>query len=159
MGCDVCSKEIQPGDGYMLSTTQVVANPRYWEFYFRQVYPQQVDVIGQKGERLRAFVFQMAADNTGWGLCDSCVRMFSVNRRKARKYYVIWNVTRLLPSDFGTADSHRALKAAQKGWKRVFGTKPVLDSDDPSTLVFASVHAMRRAKEMEGKKWWQFWKA
>lgn len=158
MGCDVCSKEIQSGDGYVLSTTQVVTNPRYWEFYFRQVYPQQMDAVGQKGERLLALVFRRAADNTGWALCGSCVRMFSVNRRKARDYYMIWEMTRQLPSSFGTADSHRAIKAAEKGWKRVFGTKQIWDSGDPSTLMFASVHALRRAKEMKGKKWWQFWK-
>ncbi len=109
MGCDVCSKEIPQDTGYMLSTTQAITNPRYWEFFFRHYYPQQVEYLGRNGERLASYVLGRAADNTGWALCESCMQMYSINKSKAHQYFETWQQTGRLPSDFGTVDFAHAL--------------------------------------------------
>lgn len=159
MGCDVCSKDLAQDNSYMLSTTEVVTNVRYWEFFFRYYYPQQVEHIGKHGEKLASYVLGRAADNTGWALCASCVNMFSINNSKARQYFQAWKQTGKLPAHFGTADFPRAFAAAKKAWKTVFGTEPKSDTEDSSLPFAASVHASLRTKELRGKKaWWQFWK-
>jgi len=156
MGCDVCSKEIPRDTGYMLSTTQAITNPRYWEFFFRHYYPQQVEYLGRDGEKLASYVLGRAADNTGWALCESCIQMYSINKSKAHQYFETWQQTGRLPSDFGTADFAPSFEAAKEGWKLVFGTEPMLDAKDSAVPFAASVHAVQRAREIKEKKWWKF---
>ena len=159
MGCDVCSKELVGDSAFMLSTTQVITNVRYWEFFFRHYYSQQVEHVGRNGEKLTSYVFSRAADNTGWALCESCVKMFPINKTKAHRYFQTWQQTGRLPSKFGTADFRPAFAAAKKGWKSVLGTEPKLDADDPALTFAATAYASLRAKEIKGwRKWWLIWK-
>jgi len=158
MGCDVCSKEILRDTGYMLSTTQAITNPRYWEYFFRHYYTQQVEYLGRNGEKLGSYVFGRAADNTGWALCESCIQMYSINKSKAHEYFKTWKQTGRLPSDFGTADFGLSFDAAKKGWKSVFGTEPRLDAKDPALPFAASIHAVQQVREIKAKKGWKFWK-
>ncbi len=152
MGCDVCSMDLAQDSSYMLSTTEVVTNVNYWEFFFRYYYPQQVEYVGEHGEKLASYVFGRAADNTGWVLCASCIDMFSVDKSKARQYFQTWQQTGKLPSYFGTAEFPPAFAAAQKAWETVFGTEPKLDAKDPALPFAASVHASLQAKEITSKK-------
>lgn len=152
--CDVCGKAVPHRGGHCLSTAEVVAEPRYWEFRFVS-NPDQVALIGQDGAHLVAFAIEVASSITVWLVCEQCVGMFNVDREKTKAVCLrlspapstFLGKTRLGPGDFEAADT-----AAQEGWTMAFGTQPTLLKGDPAIPNAMARYAVAKATYERSEK-------
>jgi hypothetical protein len=79
MACDVCNRDVPEGEGYALTTEQVVTSPKYWEF------------LRRKFGFVTDFTVRMAAgQRQGWMVCNECIKFFDVDVAKAREYCQKW---------------------------------------------------------------------
>jgi hypothetical protein len=91
MGCDVCSKTIGDGEGYLLTTGQVVSTPAY----FKHAFSSQEEMTYLMGVPLddsfkTAFARRMAAQTEPWLICDACIGLFAVDKAETRRYATRW---------------------------------------------------------------------
>lgn len=125
--CDICSKQVPRGDGYILTTQQVVYSPAYWEHIFRileQNWPSKsVEEIEQN---LPLLALKQAQSQSNWLSCDECIGVFDVDRKQARRYCQEFWATGKVPliPGAGAADGIQAATAAYQGWEKAFGRKP-----------------------------------
>jgi len=145
--CDICSKEVEKDTGYLLSTSEVTGEKKYWEFVFL-IYPEQVQAIGVDGKKLISFVIERSGDPGSWLVCEKCIPLFSVDKLNARKMYQEQQKVNgsLASRQFGPAEWEKSLTAASEGWKSVFNNKPKPDRDDPSVPLAAAIYATAKTK-------------
>ncbi len=95
--CDICSRKVLKPQGYLLTTTQVVATAAYWQFYFKQ-HKSRLAELGVSSfsefccnPLARASCGAMIArQSTAWMVCDRCIEMFDVNRDLAESNARQW---------------------------------------------------------------------
>ena len=115
--CDVCTTRVEPGVGYLLTTTQVTTADAYWDIALSGPTFRQHD---PKGERLADFVSRMAGYSDPWLLCEKCIENFEVDREVAR-HHRAQNTT---PEGCGRAEAWEAALAAGRSWSRMFDAWP-----------------------------------
>ncbi|TVQ04895.1 MAG: hypothetical protein EA381_00035 [Planctomycetaceae bacterium] len=95
--CNACGRELSSPDGYLLTTKEVVGSQRFWQHYFHQRY----DDLGSRliynyrdfsrDKSIREFyVDPLAAQKKPWLFCGECVRMFSIDRKRAQFHAKLW---------------------------------------------------------------------
>ena len=78
--CDVCRKEVKKNEGYLLTTSEVIKAPGYWELVARGGMVYDKDRLDQ-GESISTeavkYVIEMvekyASMESGWLVCDDCI--------------------------------------------------------------------------------------
>lgn len=95
--CDVCNRKVFWGNGYLLTTKQVVSTPQYWEFYV-QLHKDKFSEFGVTSYEafinnplLRISVGKaLAEQSTPWMVCNECISMFNVDLKKTMDYAKRW---------------------------------------------------------------------
>jgi len=111
--CDVCGKdEEEPERGYILGTSEIVSEPRYWRHYFEANKRVTAELTGIQIRSFEEFVQSHWGKKTvddvtriksPWLLCEDCIDLFdSVDRAKARARFQTWRTTGVAP-ETGTA--------------------------------------------------------
>ena len=125
--CDVCNKEMNFEDGYVLSTTQVTTSEAYWEFAFTHQW-SYVHSMDPDGNTIAMLVRQQGGQKTGWLLCESCTRLFNVDRNAAKEYtrsaLSLADPGKYIPPGGGPANIQAVALAAAKAWKKLYGKPP-----------------------------------
>jgi hypothetical protein len=125
--CDICSKTMSKGEGYTLTTKQVVTVPAYWTRAFMgaagAVSIMPAEMVQQVFEQqLR----QQCGQTTGWLTCEDCIAKFpEVDRDQARAYaQEFWSKGdgNHSPPGGGAVDPSLAIAAANQAWKQATGT-------------------------------------
>lgn len=141
--CDVCSQlMVANGDGYLLSTQQVVTAPNYWNYVFAHPW-SFIGTIDPDGRTLPTIVMQQAGQDSAWLVCGSCISFFVADREKARAIYQQWTVAGRkqgfpMPGG-GAANRQNALAAAVAGWSKNFGSPPVGMGLQPSEATLSGL--------------------
>jgi len=131
MKCDVCLKSVPKGRAYALTTTQVATTPTFWEYLFTHQWAyvgKPVEFLGttiEPSETLAGLVQQVSSSQTPWLVCDTCIRLFNVDRNackdRAKRF------TAEMPNGWrqltGPADFQRTLAAAKKSYRSLFQSR------------------------------------
>jgi len=121
--CDICSQPIRDGEGYMLTTRDVVTSSDYWEIAFKAL--RLAGMLSEKEKNMPQWLIQRQCSlNTGWLTCDICIKKFiNVNHIKAREYALIyWNKGgegTYCPLNGGTVLTEKAIPAALNAWNKL----------------------------------------
>lgn len=146
--CDVCGLPVASPDGFLLTTSQVVSSPDYWQTYYQshqaEFVPLNVFSFADFCNNLfvrPACVKVVAGQRTPWMVCAKCISKFSVNREEASRFARQWWQDRTFqPPGAGPA----AISDANLGMR-----VQLPNSGRPATpLDFLKPQ----------KKWWEFWK-
>ena len=125
--CDVCDKEMNFEDGYILTTTQVTTSEAYWEFAFTHQW-SYIHSFDPEGNTIAMLVRQQGGQRTGWLLCESCIRLFNVDRNAAKEYtrsaLNLADPGKYIPPGGGPANIQAVALAAAKAWKKLYGKPP-----------------------------------
>lgn len=81
--CDVCNKEIEKTDGYLLSTKEVVMSVVCWERFLSKNEAVTPGLL-EKNEVFVKLVALRASSDTPWQVCEGCSSMFSFDRTNAK---------------------------------------------------------------------------
>jgi hypothetical protein len=110
--CDMCSRGVEFTDGFALTTTQVAASVRYWNY--------MLETNNFDDGLLLMYAQQQAMQSTGWLLCDACSRHFEFDQNTARECAR----RQVNPPGSGPADVARVAWAAATAWKQKHGRLP-----------------------------------
>ncbi len=138
MKCDICSSEINPRRGFILTTTQVISDPGYW----KRAFNLMADYESQIENGLPGFIRQMAGSESDWVVCDGCMSNLSADKRKAKKYFQEYQKYGKRPSIPGSGPGNvdQAAILASGAFQAVFGHKPsTIQVDSNQDLVIGSV--------------------
>jgi hypothetical protein len=147
--CDICGKRTEFVGSYALTTKQVVATHKYWEFAFSNAFSHIHKMNPSGGDLLKSTIQGMASQSTGWLVCESCSTMFKFDRRIAKDY-----ATRQAnPPGSGPVDLELATKYAVVVWSAMyqFGHTPQHPNEGKQYGFIDNTGAPQ-------KKWWKFWK-
>ena len=111
--CDVCGKEMNWKDGYVLTTKQVPTSEAYWEHVKEAMDPS--------ADMLAILVQQQAGQSSGWLVCEGSSSLFSFDRAQAKSYARAQNES---PPGAGPAPTESVARAAANVWKRLYGSWP-----------------------------------
>lgn len=134
MKCDICSSEINPRKGFILTTTQVVSDPGYWKRAFQLMagFEDQIE------NGLPGFIRQMAGSESDWVICDDCMSSLSADKNKSKKYFKEYQRYGKRPNipGSGPANVEQAALVASGAFQVVFRRKPSTiqvetSADDP----------------------------
>jgi predicted Zn finger-like uncharacterized protein len=122
MKCDICSSEINPRRGYILTTKQIISDPGYW----KRVFELMAGFEDQIENGLPGFVQQMAGSESDWVICKECMSSLSANKSKAKKYFQEYQRYGKRPSipGSGPAMAEQAALVASGAFQAVYGRKP-----------------------------------
>jgi|GEM_PF-4876556 len=119
--CDVCSKPMNRGDGYVLTTRQVVSSVEYWvkaSNTWKTMAPAQLD--------FEMILKRQCFQSTGWTVCDVCTGDFpdadQTNAGRYAKEFWDGGGGTYSPPGGGSVAPHEAREYAQTSWKRVTGS-------------------------------------
>jgi hypothetical protein len=114
--CDICGKDINWEDGYILTTRQVTTSDGYWQHTLNKL-----SVMDANGDTLAASVKQIAGQSSGWLTCEACSALFTFDRVVAKKYAAQKQGN---PPEAGSTNAEAAAQTAAKVWKKLFGKWP-----------------------------------
>jgi len=117
-GCDVCGKQINWSDGYILTTKQVVTSFTYWNKIYKKNKQMRID---PNGDMVGANITQLSSQTSGWLICESCSNLFDFNKIQAR-YYAINQIKS--PPGSGPVRVEEVVVPAVKAWQNVYGKWP-----------------------------------
>ena len=89
--CDVCNREIEEPEGYLLTTREVVTSTRYWSAYLGLLLTKHP--ASQIQNRLLVVVGRMASSDTPWMVCQNCGEFFSFDHGERRAKARAWRAT------------------------------------------------------------------
>ena len=125
--CDGCGKHnaLRKGEGYCLTTRQVVTQPAYWEQAFRAW--RAGAPLGDQ-QLFEMLLGRQCSQTTGWMVCEECIKLFpDADRAEAkRRSAEFWEDEDgdYSPPDGGAVPPIEARAAALEGWTRS-GGKPL----------------------------------
>jgi Tetratricopeptide repeat len=134
--CDSCNASLPSGDGYLLTTRDVVQSEKYWASVFARA--QRVATSLEIDDAADSTVFlnmvsHAAGQRSAWGICEKCSEFFVFDRGGARSYARL----SMKPVGTGAVDLSDCILYAALGWRYVHGTWPpmvevpaVIDSCD-----------------------------
>lgn len=125
--CDVCSRQVPDGDGYSLTTQQVVTVPEYWMVAFFgieaaiQIMPDEM--VKQTFDMQ---LQQQCGQSTGWLVCEDCIAKFpEVDKDQAKANIKEWHEqgapSSYCPPGGGPVETSVAMPAASQAWKAKTG--------------------------------------
>lgn len=138
MKCDICSTEINPRRGFILTTTQVISDPGYW----KRAFTLMADYESQIENGLPGFVRQMAGSESDWVICDECMAKLSAEKRKSKKYFQEYQKYGKRPRIPGSGPGNldQAAIIASGAFQAVFGHKPsTIQVDSNQDPVIGSI--------------------
>ncbi len=118
--CDICSKNINWSDGYVLSTSQVATSEAYWEFAFTHQW-SYTHSMDPDGDTVAMLTQQQAGQSSGWLICESCSKLFSFDRQIAREHAKRRSSN---PPGSGPASVQKVALAAANVWNKLYGKWP-----------------------------------
>jgi hypothetical protein len=128
--CDVCSRNMQWGEGYGLTTTQVTTTEAYWDYLFAHQL-SNLYKLGPDGDLLAAVVAGQAGQSSVWLVCESCANLFHFDPKLAREY----NHEGPTPPGTGPAVAGDVALAAGYAWSKNYDAWPcsilVRESEPP----------------------------
>jgi|GEM_PF-4765091 len=139
--CDVCNADMNNGEGYILTTRQVVASEDYWDGTLAMAASMVKSLSGDTGDVfLQMGVQQTCAQSTGWMVCESCISRFpKVDRNTARGYAMeFWSrgaQGSYKPPGGGAIPPSEAMNIARRVWQRKIGGAAVKDSPGPASAT------------------------
>ena len=121
--CDVCDKEMNYKDGYVLSTNQVVTTKAYWKFvlthqwaYFHELDPDD--------PTLAITIERQTNQSTGWLVCEKCSTLFDFDRGVGKNHAQMHSTA---PPGNGPANPQLVESAAASVWMELYGKYPQLN--------------------------------
>jgi len=122
--CDICRSPAANGEGYVLTTRQVVTTTGYWAIALK--------AIRKAPEQFEPYLERQCRQTTGWLTCGSCIDTFpdvdrSLARKHAQAYWKRGGDGSYAPPGGEAVDPHDARAAAAAAWKALTG------SDAPET--------------------------
>ena len=141
--CDVCNRDVAKGEGFLLTTDQVVRTPRYWEYAFNHEwsYYGQID---PEGRSLALTVRKQVGQDSAWLICEEQIDLFDIDKAQLRSHCGQWWSTgqRYSPPGTGPGSFPKAVEAATASWEKVFGKRPT--GVDEGLPLAASLHTFDR---------------
>lgn len=128
--CDVCRQPMKTGDGYCLTTSEVVRSSAYWEAAFRDAPITSQELLQDAVRELyHGQIKQMCSQETGWLVCEACIQRFpEIDIDKARVFATeFWEQNEkwdYCPPGAGSVDTTEAAIPAAQAWKAVTGNNP-----------------------------------
>jgi hypothetical protein len=86
--CDVCGTAMSRSDGYVITATQALTAPGYWEHFFswKDLNAQTVsDSQEDKFVGMAVMSMMLSSGSTGWLVCEQCSSRFTFDRDVARQ--------------------------------------------------------------------------
>lgn len=98
--CSICKAHMEEGEGFLLSTAQVVSSKAYWDH--KMVEPETMAYThahfkskDEHATKMRGIIFQKTAEkDQSWLTCESCIRHFDVDEAEAKEYAKEWWIKR-----------------------------------------------------------------
>jgi hypothetical protein len=89
--CDVCSAELISPEGHLLTTTQVVQSPEFWQHHGER-FQQTLAKLGMEPDSTQYYLTMLrdAHNPTPWLICEGCVSLFAVKPKKTRELAARW---------------------------------------------------------------------
>lgn len=112
--CDICRSPVADGEGYVLTTRQVVTATAYWAI--------ALQAIGEAPDQFEPYLRRQCRQDTGWLTCGSCVDTFpeadrSLARKHAQAYWERGGEGSYAPPGGEGVDPADALPAAAAAWE------------------------------------------
>jgi len=118
--CDICNKQIDWSDGYVLTTKQVATSEAYWKHTLKGPW-SYMRSMDPDGDTLAMLVEQQAGQSSGWLTCEECSRLFTFDRVAAKRYA---RERRSSPPGAGPVSTDSVARAAATVWKTLCGKWP-----------------------------------
>jgi len=142
--CEICKLSLRDGEGYILSTRQVVTAPAFWEQRFTNVvlgFKRKFSGDLPRVESDKKFKFSLLTEcrkQTGWLICDGCISQFpGIDREKSRKcaaeFWKSEDKKNYSPPENEPISAFEAAKIAGPVWKRMVGFDPPEIEPDKSS--------------------------
>ena len=92
--CDICSKRLSQGEGYLLTTSEVVTSVEYWKrtLQMNPIFPR-LKFEKEKFLEVTQSASSTCASDTPWMVCETCISCFDVNRVKVQEAARSWRRT------------------------------------------------------------------
>lgn len=123
--CDICSKNMDLSEGYLLTTKDVITKSEYWEYAFTHQWSYVHDLYKKNPNSSNNTLFlvniliNQANQETPWSLCEDCSKLFTFDKKSA-KGYALKNIS---PPKTGHADMEGAVAGAiamRDAWKKLY---------------------------------------
>jgi hypothetical protein len=93
--CPITKEPIESGDGYMLSTRDVVRSKKYWDMVMTEPetlsYTRSHFMQESSGTQMRSLIFEKYSSiNKPWIVSDSCISLFEVDKENSRQLARKW---------------------------------------------------------------------
>jgi len=111
--CDITNVQINEGDGYLATTTEVLGNKQYWKYYAEKSPAAALGMADDQSLREYAALTNNSAGNTAWILSDEAARMLKLADDKHRAWAKEWWASErtFLPPGNGLIDLQKANEA------------------------------------------------
>ncbi len=94
--CSICKAHMEEGEGYALTTAEVVSSKPYWDH--KMMEPETLSYThahfksqDETATKMRGIIFEKTAEKEQtWLTCESCIRHFEVDESKAKNYATDW---------------------------------------------------------------------
>lgn len=94
--CSICKSHMERGEGYALTTTQVIVSKTYWDH--KMVEPETMSYTTQhfknkdeNATKMRGIIFEKTAEkDQTWLTCDTCIKHFDVDQDQTKALATEW---------------------------------------------------------------------
>ncbi|MFW6162857.1 MAG: pentapeptide repeat-containing protein [Planctomycetota bacterium] len=117
--CDICRTPVADGEGYVLTTRQVVTTADYWAI--------ALEAIRESPDQFQPYLQRQCRQTTGWLTCGPCIETFpeadrSLAREHAEAYWEKGGDGSYAPPGGEAVDPADALPAASAAWETLTGS-------------------------------------
>jgi tetratricopeptide (TPR) repeat protein len=139
--CRICLANISSPQGFLLTTTQVVGSPGYWEQYCQRHAAELANQgiaspaeLAQAPQRF-AIAHPIAQEGGPWLICDQCIPLFAVDREQAHRDAETWWASdgSFVPPGSGAAPLSAVRMAGQPVGELPAGFQPPAPIPQPSS--------------------------
>jgi len=93
--CNITREPLESGFGYLLSTAQIIASKKYWDFVMTEPETLSYSISHfnnqPNGTQMRQMIFQKYASvEKPWMISDSIINYFEVDKNEARTNAKKW---------------------------------------------------------------------
>lgn len=94
--CSICKAHMEEGEGYALTTSEVISSKPYWDH--KMMEPETLSYThahfkskDETATKMRGIIFEKTAEkDQTWITCESCIRHFDVDESTAKTYAREW---------------------------------------------------------------------
>jgi len=116
--CPITKEPIEKGNGYLLTTAQIVCSKKYWDMVMTEPetlsYTKQHFSNNGSGTQMRSLIFEkFATIARPWIVSDTIISYFDVDRQNAREFAKKWWESQgdFIPENTGPASEQLDSKA------------------------------------------------